>query len=689
MTSIANASEPVRASLLINGIPITAGIDVTLEGRSATIDLEDLAAALSLPAPRGGSMSVREAAEVLGRLGGWDPHQKIVFIVPHEIPDFSRAGDPIPIPGKSYGPFDVSGIPTKDYGGKVGIQYNAVVVQEFAQLYFHHYVTTGDEHYRAKFLQMVDWLVTHLKPLPGDAEASVWVYTFDWFPYNLAPWISAFTQASGIDCFVSAYMMTGDRAYLQNAERAMRVLDIPVDRGGVQTRDAAGRPWLEEYPGAPPSRVLPGFGSTLLSLDRFATVTVNRRARQLFQAGVETLAAMIQFFDDPGDLVSRYDLFEQFMFRFATRQASIPADRHPIASITVFPPTDQPFRIDLGSASAATGASNRIVAAPSTYWTDVYEEDGRAVRAFANVNARYTHAALTLSLSGNLSAGREHRIEVAYRDVSKEPVLFQVYSDRQSRYVPLGELAHEADGHWKVLTAAVPPEMLARRGFGHSADRSYHQMNVGLMRLLGEITGQRVLTSYALKWAGYQVQREELAHQLRQATAIAKLRPAAAQTAAMQVLAAWPDNADARKFMTDLAFPHNWATTATVAAQTHFFPEPNGVEAALDGDHQTYAAGQPMSNPQSFELDLGAARTIARVGIHWYSRADYGEDFSIDAFHDGQWVPLVTERRAQPPDGRHIYPLAVPVVAQRVRVVVTKFHGQNRMLMRDLFLEGE
>jgi hypothetical protein len=174
-------------------------------------------------------------------------------------------GDPIPLANKNYGPFDAAGVPTKDYGGSIGIQYNPLVVAEYGEAHFHRYLSHGDEREKAALFRMAEWLVANLEPMSNHPDAGVWYYRFDWLPYNRAPWISGLTQAHGMEVLLNAYLVSGSARYLDAARRAFAVLAVPADEGGGLVHDTGGRMFIEENPTVPPSRIFPGFASILIS----------------------------------------------------------------------------------------------------------------------------------------------------------------------------------------------------------------------------------------------------------------------------------------------------------------------------------------------------------------------------------------------------------------------------------------
>lgn len=448
---------------------------------------------------------LRIVAESLGFRVGWDPLNRIAFVLPltPRVEEL-RNDPPIPLPNKNYGPFDGQGIPTKDYRGTLGVQYNPLVVSEYGQSYFGLYLSNSETRYRTAFFRMANWLVRNLEPLPGHDGVLVWYYKFDWPPYNNAPWISAITQGQGVDVLLHAFLLSGDPKYLEKARAAFAVFNVPDSAGGVRSSDSQGRIFLEEAPTVPPSRILNGFMSNLLTVYRYNAVVEDEGALWLFQTGVQSLLDLLPMYDVPDQQRSRYDLYDRVLFHLVSDKGGA-AEPHPVSTILVQPPTDAAHRVEVGAHEAVTAPGNRLLAAPSTAWSSPRLEGGRLVRDFGPVDATYKHAAFYLMLSGNLLGGSTYSIGIEYRDVSRESVHLEVYSPVSKRYVRLGSFAGQGDGAWKWLYVKLTPETIEETGIGHLASQGYHHMHIGYLERLHELTGEKQFADYASRWRVYEV----------------------------------------------------------------------------------------------------------------------------------------------------------------------------------------
>jgi heparosan-N-sulfate-glucuronate 5-epimerase len=138
-----------------------------------------------------------------------------------------------------------------------------------------------------------DWLAARQAPGGG------WRYRFAFTAAGLpmrVPWISSMAQGMGISVLVRAYDVTHHARYLSVARKALLPFLRPAGHGGVTSR-WDDRPWYEEYPGLESQHVLNGYQFALLGLRDFGRSS--SRARRLWRAGIESLAAHISVFDLP------------------------------------------------------------------------------------------------------------------------------------------------------------------------------------------------------------------------------------------------------------------------------------------------------------------------------------------------------------------------------------------------------
>jgi hypothetical protein len=135
-----------------------------------------------------------------------------------------------------------------------------------------------------------------------------WLHRFA-FPHTYplpGPWLSAMAQGQGASLLVRLYGETGDEAFAQAAQRALRPLRLPVSAGGTLA-SLGGGPFLEEYPTDPPSFVLNGTFFALWGLQDVGLALGDERAAAMFTEAVDVLARELGRWDT--GTWSRYDLF--------------------------------------------------------------------------------------------------------------------------------------------------------------------------------------------------------------------------------------------------------------------------------------------------------------------------------------------------------------------------------------------
>jgi heparosan-N-sulfate-glucuronate 5-epimerase len=169
-----------------------------------------------------------------------------------------------------------------------------------------HYLASGREEWLAAALAVGRHLVEQQErdgPLAGG-----WIHPWPYphtFPLD-PPWLSGMAQGEGASLLVRLAAETRDGALLEAGLRARLPLLRPTDAGGVQSA-LDGGPLLEEYPTEPASHVLNGAVFALWGCLDLDLAAGEPEMRDLFEAGVDTLAQNISRWDT--GWWSRYDLF--------------------------------------------------------------------------------------------------------------------------------------------------------------------------------------------------------------------------------------------------------------------------------------------------------------------------------------------------------------------------------------------
>ncbi|MBO0767757.1 MAG: hypothetical protein J2O48_03640 [Solirubrobacterales bacterium] len=109
-----------------------------------------------------------------------------------------------------------------------------------------------------------------------------WEYYFN-FDGGRPPWVSAMSQATGIEAFTNAYQATHNRSYLNTAHQALGILQTaPPD--GVEVKSPSGVRFLQ-YSFQPRNEIINAFLQTLIGLNTYAQVSGDPVAQRLFAAG--------------------------------------------------------------------------------------------------------------------------------------------------------------------------------------------------------------------------------------------------------------------------------------------------------------------------------------------------------------------------------------------------------------------
>lgn len=201
--------------------------------------------------------------------------------------------------------FDVDDVPMVNYGGKIGLRYNPVTIAQYSLANHSLYLQTKDEKYLKIFLKCVNWFLMFISDYKNNS--AVWFYNFDLMECGLkAPWISAMAQGLAMSVLVRANKLFGDKNYMDIAEKAINVFDVPVSEEGVMSFFPDGGIVFEEYPTGFSNSVLNGLIFTIFGLYDLYTFTGNKKAEMLFNKAINSLKNNIERYDT--NYWTRYDL---------------------------------------------------------------------------------------------------------------------------------------------------------------------------------------------------------------------------------------------------------------------------------------------------------------------------------------------------------------------------------------------
>jgi len=158
---------------------------------------------------------------------------------------------------------------------------------------------SNEEHLRM-FFHGANWFMRNQDKSGG--WPSLVVFNKDQKKYpkaaELSPgWYGAMCQGQAISVLVRAFLNSGKQEYLDAAERAVGVFNITSLEGGVKAVFMEKHVWYEEYPTNPSTFILNGFMYSLLGLFDLKTVKKDSVAKQLYESGLESLQALLPFYD--------------------------------------------------------------------------------------------------------------------------------------------------------------------------------------------------------------------------------------------------------------------------------------------------------------------------------------------------------------------------------------------------------
>lgn len=163
---------------------------------------------------------------------------------------------------------------------------------------FHAFLETGAQDSRERFVTQVDALLGS-----GAHDERGFVIPHDHAIEGYEPharaWVNAMVQGWIASLCARAYQIAGEHRHATVARAALGVFRLPVERGGVRSRERDGGTFYEKYALVGQSRhVLNGFFSSLMSLWDVARALGDEEAHALFAEGAATLSpAMLDSYD--------------------------------------------------------------------------------------------------------------------------------------------------------------------------------------------------------------------------------------------------------------------------------------------------------------------------------------------------------------------------------------------------------
>lgn len=184
--------------------------------------------------------------------------------------------------------------------------YSPLKIAHYALGVYNDQIKDDDSDSWQSFFNHVHYLTDNYTHFDDDSDQIVWRTPTSVVRYGVdVDHTSAIVQGLIVSALVRAYLVEGDLQYLDFAERALGVLEVPVANGGVRSDSQWGYMY-EEYPSDPYSHVINGFLFCLIGLFELGSIGGSQRAQRLFDQGIHTLTKVLPFWID--NSWSKYDL---------------------------------------------------------------------------------------------------------------------------------------------------------------------------------------------------------------------------------------------------------------------------------------------------------------------------------------------------------------------------------------------
>lgn len=176
-----------------------------------------------------------------------------------------------------------------------------------------------------------------------------WYYNFPLNYNNMlitSPWPSAFSQAAIIHSYITAWHITKEQKWIDNAIKASYAFEISADQGGL-TSNIDGLSFYEEVP------LSHGYSPHVLNAHLYATAILNqlgeitndKRVKKLASDGIETAKALIPLYDQ--GYWTRYDLSPRLIDIPMKISLNKNTDSVTISKITMISPNKDESVLDL------------------------------------------------------------------------------------------------------------------------------------------------------------------------------------------------------------------------------------------------------------------------------------------------------------------------------------------------------
>lgn len=186
----------------------------------------------------------------------------------------------------SIGKFDEHGIPYVLMAGKP--LYTVIYIIQYALIHIELFHQDKNDAHKKVVKDCLDWIESKMSV---EGDMILWRNS-PIKQYDLKEgWVSGMYQGMGISLFLRAAEIFENDHYRTIADKVFNSFDLSVQEGGATRYDSQGNIWFEEYPTEPPSFVLNGYIYSILGIYDYWRVTRSEKAKELFDASMNTLEA--------------------------------------------------------------------------------------------------------------------------------------------------------------------------------------------------------------------------------------------------------------------------------------------------------------------------------------------------------------------------------------------------------------
>lgn len=495
----------------------------------------------------------------------------------------------------------------------------------------------------------IQWIKENKKVLENNS-AAVWQFEMD-NSYNdmvqKAPWASAFSQAFVLD----ALMREGKNPDL--LEKGALAYNMLTSKGGLSTLSKEKHIFFEEVPNK--SHILNAHLVSTAVLHKVSEELKNDEIKELANRGLKSLKSLLYQFD-----TGYWSLYDQNPMKRKLFQLDwLSGDKSPLISDIYFenPQTNEATYIQVGSSKAFAGESRLA----GLDWGQHEKMDGKVGRRFNNgyalrsepVSGGHVHNVffnLALpNVNDDLFDNPVYRLVINYKDDVKGEFVIKTQSINEGNnleFMPVknAKLITVGDGKWKQAVFYIRGSDL-----GWFMGPDYQQFHIEKLEEIASYTNDWFFKQYSGKWKYYLEQQQE----------------------------------GNKAIIIEQGQGVNLLNDIKVIDSSKTYPGFEVVN-ALDGDpDDDYAAFLEGGLPQHMTFDLGGKKNISSIELIWESETNYGVDYTVEAISDDK---ISTSSKYEYMSGmvQKITFKEPNSAVDRLKIVVTKTHGQDRILLRQI-----